>query len=337
MRALLVGAGGMGQAWAKSIRDVEGVELAGWVDVMPGQARKAAEQNGIETLCFESLAQGLKESGADFVVDVTIPEAHENVTIESLQFGLPVLGEKPMATSMAAAKRMVFASEQAGKLYMVSQSRRYDGRLTAYRRLVEGLGQLGIINVDFYLGAHFGGFRDMMEHVLILDMAIHTFDAARAITGLNPVSVYAEEFNPVWSWYSGASSATCLFTMENDARLSYRGSWASEGLNSSWEGDWRVVGEKGSATWNGFDAIKRESYDQPVVDEFVRAGTLIGVNTDDIPSGIKGSLLEFVDALKTGKTPQGECHDNILSLAMVFGAIESSKRAERVTIEEMLA
>ena len=37
-------------------------------------------------------------------------------------------------------------------------------------------------------------------------------------------------------------------------------------------------------------------------------------------------------ALKTGTTPMGECHDNIKSLAMVFGAIESAKTGRRVEI-----
>jgi hypothetical protein len=48
-------------------------------------------------------------------------------------------------------------------------------------------------------------------------------------------------------------------------------------------------------------------------------------------------LEDFLNALKTGQSPRGECHDNILSLAMVFGAIESAKRGCRVTIDEMLS
>ena len=35
-----------------------------------------------------------------------------------------------------------------------------------------------------------------MDSPLVLDMAIHTFDQARFITGANPISVYCHEFNP---------------------------------------------------------------------------------------------------------------------------------------------
>ena len=55
-----------------------------------------------------------------------------------------------------------------------------------------------------------------------------------------------------------------------------------------------------------------------------------------LAGGISGSLQEFVTALQGGPVPQGECHDNIYSLAMVFAVIESNRRSERVTIEEIL-
>ncbi len=39
-----------------------------------------------------------------------------------------------------------------------------------------------------------------------------------------------------------------------------------------------------------------------------------------------------MNALQTGATPMGECHDNIKSLAMVFAAIESSATGKRVPV-----
>ena len=47
---------------------------------------------------------------------------------------------------------------------------------------------------------------------------------------------------------------------------------------------------------------------------------------------IAGSLRDFLHALETGATPMGECHDNVKSLAMVFGAIESAATGLRVRI-----
>jgi predicted dehydrogenase len=333
-KALLVGAGGMGQGWAKNLAaHAAQVTLAGWVDIREGAAAAAAEKNALSVgWTGTELERAIAEVQPDFVVDVTIPEAHHDVTLTALAHGLPVIGEKPMAHSMEAARAMVAASERAGKLYMVSQSRRYDNRILAYRRLIEKTcGPLGILNADFYIGAHFGGFRDEMEHVLLLDMAIHSFDQARFLSGADPVAVYAEEFNPAWSWYKGAASATCLFEMANGLRFTYRGSWCAEGLHTSWECDWRATGASGTALWDGHGALKgarvtggegfhhaTEPIEEPI--------------TNEVSGGIAGSLEDFLNALDTGATPMGECHDNIKSLAMVFGAVESATTGKRVTI-----
>ena len=326
MKALLVGAGGMGRNWGRNLRE-EGL-LAGWCDVRKGSAAEAAGDLDIPT--GTDLDKLIDRVAPDFVVDVTIPEAHPEVTLLALSRGLPVLGEKPMATTMRDARRMVEASERTGKLYMVSQSRRYDPGLVAYRRLVEGLGALGILYADFTIGAHFGGFRDAMPSPLLVDMAIHTFDAARFLSGADPVSVYAEEYNPAWSWYEGAACANCLFEMSDGLRFAYRGSWCADGLPTSWDADWRAVGPNGSAIWadNGTPTaeivVGQEGFMRPVE----RREEL----PTPIDAGIKGSLKEFVRALRTGETPQGECHDNLKSLSMVFAAVESARRGERVRV-----
>lgn len=338
-KALLVGAGGMGKAWGKNLKaHSDRVEFAGWVDLRPDAAAQAAQELELgSTYTGMDLAQAIADVKPDFIVDVTIPEAHHDVTLTSLTAGVPVLGEKPMAHSMQAAREMVAASEKAGKLYMVSQSRRYDKRLWAYRQLIqENLGDLGILNADFYIGAHFGGFRDEMDHVLLLDMAIHSFDQARFLCGADPVSVYCEEFNPSWSWYKGASSATVLFEMSNGLRFTYRGSWCAEGQMTSWECDWRAVGANGTATWDGSDTLVADRVTGDT--GFHRTTKAITASAEDADypfpgGGIAGSLNDFLNALETGSTPHGECHDNIKSLAMVFAAIESAKTGQRVRIE----
>ncbi|HEY0868105.1 MAG TPA: Gfo/Idh/MocA family oxidoreductase, partial [Fimbriimonas sp.] len=250
MRAILVGAGGMGQAWARNLKDHD-VTIAAWVDLRPEAVREAAEKHEVTPDYVGSdLREAIQKANADFVVDVTIPEAHCEVTVTALGEGLPVIGEKPMASSMAEARRMIEASERAGKLYMVSQSRRYDQGLRGFKKLIqEQLGGLGILNADFYIGAHFGGFRDEMPSPLVLDMAIHTFDEARYLSDADPLYVYAEEFNPGWSWYKGDACASAIFEMSNGLRFTYRGSWCAEGLHTSWDGDWRAVGPNGSAIW----------------------------------------------------------------------------------------
>ncbi len=332
-KALLVGAGGMGNAWARNLQaNSDMVNMVGWVDIRENAAAESAEAMKL-TLQYTGtdLQKALRVTQPDFLVDVTIPEAHRDVTITALNAGVHVIGEKPMAHSMQAAREMVQASEKSGKLYMVSQSRRYDGRLHAYKKLiVDHIGDLGILKSDFYIGAHFGGFRDIMPHVLVLDMAIHTFDAARFLCDRNPLNVYCEEFNPAWSWYKQDSSATALFEMDGGLRYTYCGSWSSEGKNTSWESEWRAVGAAGTALWDGGDDIVADRVTSS--NGFTSSTAAETAQPIQIKGGINGSLHDFLNALQTGSVPMGECHDNIKSLAMVFAAIESASTGRRTPV-----
>jgi hypothetical protein len=49
-------------------------------------------------------------------------------------------------------------------------------------------------------------------------------------------------------------------------------------------------------------------------------------------TGMHGALREMLRFLRTGQRPQAECQDNIRSLAMVFGAVESAGKGRRLAI-----
>ena len=253
LRAVLVGAGAMGRAWAGAIANNPDVSLVGWVDLFTDRVAEGIEAAGLSDVAIEeSIEPALVKLSPDFVVDVAVPEAHHDITRYSLEQGVAVLGEKPMAANLEEARDLVRLSERTSTLFVVSQNRRYNPGLAAFKRLVgQRLGGLGQLNAEFYRAPHFGGFRDEMDSPLLVDMAIHTFDAARYIAGAVPVTVQCTEFNPPWSWYRGAASAVAEFEFDGGIRFSYEGSWCAEGLQTSWESSWRAIGALGSATWDG--------------------------------------------------------------------------------------
>jgi len=332
LKAVVVGAGGISGAWFPPLK-AEGIEVAGIVDLDPERAKAQAQKFGLSCEISTDLRRTLRRVRPDFVVDLTVPDAHCRITCTALRAGCHVIGEKPMASSMREARRMVQASAEAGRIYMVSQSRRYVPRHVALQQFLASgeIGPLTTLTCNFFMGCHFGGFRDEMPSPLILDMAIHHFDLARLFSGADPVAVYAREFNPAGSWYKGDVSASCVFEMSNGLFFTYCGSWCAEGIHTSWNGDWRFQGVNGSVVFER-DQVSHGA---------VVTGTT-GFNrekrTFDVPeqtfpaTGQHGALREFLQAIQGGPAPQGECHDNIKSLAMVFAVIESSNKKRRVAI-----
>jgi predicted dehydrogenase len=244
-----------------------------------------------------------------------------------------------MATSLGDAQALVSAAERAGRAFSVMQNRRYLAPMRALRELVAGgaIGTPGMVCADFFIGPHFGGFRDLMESPLLLDMAIHTFDQARFLTGADPVSAYCHEFNLEGSWYAGNAAAICIFELTGGAVFCYRGCWSAEGAATSWEAVWRIVGSSGTALWDG----EGEPYAEVVAPDakgFLRPAER---RTAEAVWGGRpehaGCIDEMLAALDEGRPAETDCRDNLQSIAMVLAAIESAKSGRRIDVAELLA
>ncbi len=336
LKIVLAGCGGMSAAWLKTAQDIPGINIVGLVDIKLDAARKRKEEFALsDALIDTDLNSVLDATRPDIVFDCAVPEVHVDITLNALARGCHVLGEKPLADSMDNARRMVEAAQHAQRLFAVIQNRRYieSARRVQYFLAQRHIGKLTTINCDFYIGAHFGGFRDHMKHALLLDMAIHTFDAARFFSGADPLSVYCREWNPAGSWYDHDASAVAIFELSNDIVYTYRGSWCAEGLNTTWECDWRFIGDRGSAAWDG--DVNFQAQVVARTGEFFskhRAVALPEIDTTGKTGGHDGLIREFIHCVRTGATPETICTDNIKSLSMVFGAIESAETGHPVTI-----
>lgn len=329
LRLVQVGAGGMGQAWLDTIAANPDVQLVGLVDLNTDAAQAALESRGLQDVVVgTSVSEVAAATGAHAVVNVTVPVAHHPVNVEAMFAGLPVLCEKPAAPTVAQALSLAASAEVSGQLLMISQSRRYFNSLAQLKAVAGKLGDIGVITTEFFKAPHFGGFREEMDHVLLLDMAIHPFDAVRHLTGQEPVSVYCEEFNPSWSWFQADAAATAIFEFAGGLRYVYSGSWCADGKETSWNGSWRVNGARGTALWDGDNA--------PTVEG--AAGAALDIPAAlEAPEQIAGSLAEFVAAVHTGKVPNGEIHSNVHSLAMVEAAVQSAETGQRVRIDDVIA
>lgn len=334
-KVVLVGCGGITRAWFAAAKKLDDLDFVGLVDLNLDNAKKRNEEQGLDAVVGTDLKEILNATKPDIVFDCTVPDAHCEVTLTALNHGCHVLGEKPMASSMAEARRMVKAAEDNNKIYAVIQNRRYMKDILKYRDLLASglIGDLTTLNADFFLGVHFEGFRLEMEHVLLLDMAIHSFDQARFISGKDPVSVLAYEWNPPGSWYKHGASAVCVFEMTDGAVFTYRGSWCSEGMNTSWECDWRAIGQKGTIIWDGLENIAGEIITEKEGFNPEKEKLEIEPATELEIGGHTGVMYDFLDAIDNGTEPQTICTDNIKSLAMVHAAVESAETGRKVEIK----
>jgi predicted dehydrogenase len=338
MNVVLVGCGAISDAWLKPLQTMREFELVGFVDVLEDNAKKRQQEYAPRAVVSTNLEHVLAQTQPEIVFDCTIPAARFEVVTTALQHGCHVVAEKPMAESLEQAQVMIEVARKAGKLFVVMQNWRYTRNIRRLKRFLEAghIGNVTTLNADFYVGAHFGGFREVMPHVLLKDMAIHTFDAARFLTGQNATGVYATEWNPEGSWYSRDASAAALFDMTGNITFNYRGSWCAEGFRTPWESEWRIIGTKGSVCWNGNAEMRCEVVLEQQEFELLRPYQALEIPFfDDINTSLEGHgavIHDFLTALKTQTQPETICTDNFKSLAMVYGAIESLEQGKKVAI-----
>lgn len=329
----------MSRGWLKALERpslATKVEIVAFVDTDPAAAVRLRDESGrLSAATSTDLSTALKQAQADLLFDVVVPGARHDVVATGLRHGCHVLSEKPMAASLGEARDLVRLASETGKVHAVVQNRRYIPGVRRIRRLIESgaLGDLTALHADFFIGAHFGGFRDAMQNVLLLDMAIHTFDAARFMAGKDARAVYCQETNPRGSWYAQGAAANAIFELADDVTFTYRGSWAAEGAQTSWESGWRIIGTRGTLLWDGADRFEArivdgsEGFHRPLVE------IAVPMPADDAQTrGHESVIAEFIDAIACGRKPETVGSDNINSLSMVFAAIESARTHTRQLI-----
>lgn len=340
LRVVLVGCGNMSDGWLEAIAATptlsEAIEIVGFVDLNEDVARERALKHGYEGAAIGTdLDRMLVDVTPDAVFDLVVPAARKTVVDTAFAHGCDVLSEKPMANTMEEARDLLERARDTGRLHAIIQNRRHLPGIRRMKALIESgaLGEVVALHADFFIGPHFGGFREEMEHVLLLDMAIHTFDAARFLLPSEPNAVYCQETNPKGSWYAHGASANALFDCADGAVFTYRGSWCAEGLPTDWESHWRVIGTEGTALWDGNLDIKAERRDGD--EGFLRAVSEIALpDAPALPAEAHaGVILDFLTAREAGTDPLSVNTDNIRSLAMVFAAIESARTGRKVTFD----
>jgi predicted dehydrogenase len=176
-------------------------------------------------------------------------------------------------------------------------------------------------------------------HVLmLLDMAFHTFDQARFLSGAEAIEVVCHEFTAPHSWYAGPAAAVATFELEDGVMFSYRGNWISAGFPTSYDSAWRISGADGTAVWDGFGAPACEVVAGPPPE---RGAAEVRRTTWDVPppldrTGHVAGVDDLFDALEAGERPETEGVENLGTLAMVFAAIRSAEQRRTVSLEEIV-
>ncbi|HEX5847844.1 MAG TPA: Gfo/Idh/MocA family oxidoreductase [Rubrobacter sp.] len=335
MRVVQAGLGVWGRSWTGVVRQAPGVELTavvdpdrsalGHVDAIPGYA---------------SLEDALAEVGCDAVLVASPPRSHHAVAKTALEAGKHVLCEKPLATGLGEAFDLVRTAERAECYALVSQNYRHNAPFRAVQRVVRE-GRIGDL-VSIYIGClrdtrglfEPDDFRYSMRHPYVLDMAIHHFDLIRAATGREVRGVFARSRRVPDTPFVHDPAVAAVLDLDGGVPVVYEGDWATRGPETSWNGQWEIVGEEGRLLWRGDTEDRGEG---EVLLERWGEETLSVGQVNQTFSERAATLQMLREAVEEGRPPETTATDNVKSLAVVLGCVRSIESGERVDVPALLA
>ena len=338
LRAVHVGVGLWGRSWAELIARSPGYRLVGVAEASTAGRAWAEQDLGVPA--FRDLGRAIRATGADVVVLASPPSTHRPLAELALAEGCHVISEKPLALDLADAAAIAAAAAVTGQKAMVAQNYRFRRQSRALRDLVRrgALGPLVGVRITCRRDlrtAHITrrDWRGRMPHPYLLDMAIHHVDMLRMIAGREVTEVDARGWRAPDSPFRHDPTVAALLTLDDGTPVSYAGTWAEPLSETSWNGDWELVGAHGRATWSGG------------VDDALRGTVRFGPHGEPVQrlalpalpaSDRAGVLAELRRSLAAGEEPETSVADNLRSLGLILAIARSTEERRPVRVAEVL-
>lgn len=195
VRVGIVGAGYIAHAHAAGYAATPGVEIVGVADPVAPKAEALAHTVG--AVAHRDIAD-LFAAGLDAVSICTPSPTHAGLVEAATTAGVHVLCEKPIARSLADARRVVAAAARASTIVMIGHVSRFEPDHARARDVIAAgaIGEVRMLSQSI-VGPAPTWSQDswLLDHERsggpLIDLAIHSFDFLAWASGSQPVRVQA--------------------------------------------------------------------------------------------------------------------------------------------------
>ncbi|GAB3880447.1 Gfo/Idh/MocA family oxidoreductase [Spirosoma agri] len=184
----------MGSSHAIAYKTLDGFDICGIVST--GNSKVVLnERLGGEYPLFTDYATALAETKPDAVCISTYPDTHESFAIQAFEQGCHVFMEKPIADTVAGAKRVVAAAEKAGKKLVIGYILRHHPSWEKFVEVAREMGKPLVMRMNLNQQSHgmmWTVHRNLMKSLSpIVDCGVHYIDVMCQMTRSKPVQVNA--------------------------------------------------------------------------------------------------------------------------------------------------
>lgn len=189
--AAIIGCGAIHSIHADALMSCSNTKLSAVVDIDSGKARESAERYNCKY--YTGFDDILKDDCIDTVHICTPHYLHAGMAIAAMEHGKHVLVEKPMAITVADARRMIDVSKTTGKRLGVCFQNRYNTTSVKIKEIIESgnygkvLGARAFVtwfrDEDYYTRSGWRGTWSKEGGGVLINQAIHTLDLLQWFLG----------------------------------------------------------------------------------------------------------------------------------------------------------
>jgi len=177
----VAGVGVMGRNHARVLSDIRDFALTTIFDPDAAVAQGVAEAYDAVPV---TTAEAFVDAGLEAAVVATPNRYHADLSVALLERGIHVLVEKPIAATVADARRMIDAAKANDRVLMVGQVERFNPAVDAVKRAIAGE---DVISIQI---TRVGPFPPRMGEVgVVIDLAVHDIDIIRHLTNSEIIEV----------------------------------------------------------------------------------------------------------------------------------------------------
>ena len=226
----LIGGGKHGQRYAQhAASDVPGMRLAALS--RQDHARGAEQARGLGCRYHETWRALVDDPAVDAVVAAVPPSLHPDIAAAVARARKPLLIEKPLATTGAAACEVVRVLRAAALPCLMAHTLRWNAVVEAMRARMPALGTLRAVMLNQRFEPSTLGWLDdpaLSGGGIILHTGVHSFDLVRFLTGAEVTRVWCRTARAVTQRTEDNFVAT-LDLAGSDALVSVSGCRATAG------------------------------------------------------------------------------------------------------------
>jgi len=346
IRVGLIGCGSIAIAHLNGYRQCrELAQVVALCDTDASRAENVCKQFELDAKYYSDYHSMLEENDID-AVDVCLPiMAHEEVAVAAAECGKHIIVEKPLANTLAQAKRIVAAAEAAGVTLMVAHNQRFRPMHVKMKELLDA-GKIGDIvsaraeinqNIQAILP---DGHWHYYHRGALISIGVHMLDLLRYFVGdVRRVSgFWATAMMPMVGQQGVVGEeaddlAVAALEFENGALGTLAASYCSK---AQWPSAAVFLhGTRGAMhTLGGLHLMSER-------DEAFKTLRKIQVQAEPVSDwrfdiSYVREIRHFLECLRDGAEPMCSGRDNLFTMAAIEGIYQSGATGKTVEVERLL-